>query len=87
MSPPFPSPKPHWHLPAGARQQPELHKMMPPDQSQPGQVPETPDNTSTGTEPDEKVGESGVQTSAATGRRGEEIHSQEDEVDHHQHRA
>lgn len=60
---------------------------MLPDWSQPSQVPETPDNTSMGAEPHKRIGESRVQTSATTGRWGEEIHSQEDEVDHHQHRA
>lgn len=61
--------------------------MMLPDRSQPGQVPETPDNALTRAEPNWKVRGSRVQTSATTGRWGEEIHSQQDEVDHHQHRA
>lgn len=61
--------------------------MMLPAWSQPSQVPETLDHTLRGAEPNERVGESGVQTSATTGRWGEEIYSQEDEVNHHQHRA
>lgn len=60
--------------------------MMLLDWSQPGRVPETPGNTPTSADPNGRVGER-VQTSATTGRWGEEIHGQEDEVDHHQHCA
>lgn len=41
----------------------------------------------TGAGPIERIGERRIQTSAAAGRGGEEIHGQEDEVNHHQHRA
>lgn len=60
---------------------------MLPDRSQPGRVPETPEKVLVAADPNEGVGERRIQTSAAAGRGGEEIHGQEDEVNHHQHRA
>lgn len=50
-------------------------------------VPEKLEKVLMGADPNKGAGERRIQTSAAAGRWGEEVHGQEDEVNHHQHGA